>query len=237
MIKLPPHSYTILSPLAAQLLHLFNSLIKLPPHFYTFLNRFAALLLPLFTPSEKIPPYSYTFLPAKSYIIFFSWQPNFYIILPPLKNYPLNLTQFYHLGSSSLTSFYALRTSTSPLVHNFNPWQPNSYIIIPPQNKLPPHSYINLSPLSDHFFHHFFPLNEFYPLWRPNSYLILPPLNKYLLTRTQFYPPWQPKSYIILPPLNKLPPHYYIILSPLADQLLHLFFLSQQITPLPSYTH
>ena len=53
----------------------------------------------------------------------------------------------------------------------------------------------------------------------------------YPLTLTSFYPPWQPNSYINLPPLDKLPPHSYTILTHLADQLLHQFNPSEQITP------
>ena len=56
MNKLPPHSYNILTPLAAELLHHFTSLDKLPPHSYTILPPLAAQLLPHFTLSWQITP-------------------------------------------------------------------------------------------------------------------------------------------------------------------------------------
>ena len=82
LIKLPPYSYTILPPLAAQLLHHFKPLWtnypltltplyppwqtknytilppldKLPPHSYTILPPLAAQLLHYFIPSEQINP-------------------------------------------------------------------------------------------------------------------------------------------------------------------------------------
>ena len=41
----------------------------------------------------------------------------------------------------------------------------------------------------------------------------------------------QPRSYIFLRSLNKLHPHFYVTLSPLADQLLHHVTPSEQKTP------
>ena len=64
------NSYIILPPLK-----------KLPPHSHTILPLMAAQLLYHFTPSEKITPLTLT-------PFYTPWQPNFYLILPPLDKLP-----------------------------------------------------------------------------------------------------------------------------------------------------
>ena len=136
LVILPPHSYTILPPLAAQLLHHFNPSGKIttslldhfaPPPLaaqllahYTLSGKitlsllhlfspFAAQLLHHFTPSDQITP-SLHFTPP-----------------PP--------------GIPTLTSFHCL-WSYYPLTLTpfYPPWPPNSYIILTPLEKSLPHS-------------------------------------------------------------------------------------------------
>ena len=147
------------------------------------------------------------------------------------------LHHFIPLGSPVLTSFYPLNKYSLTITPIYPPWHSNSYIILPPPEKLPPHSYTILSPLSAQLSHHFTPpprtryslhIHHFDP-WQLNSYLVLPPLIKYK-SLLHLFPPWQPNSYLISPPLNKLLPHSYILLSHLADHLLH------HLTPSEKYT-
>ena len=233
--KLPPRSYTILSPLAAQLLHHFTTSQQITP-----------------------PPTLTPFYP--------SWQPNSYIILPSLDKYtPSLLHHFTPLAAQLLHHFTPSEQITPSLLHHFTPLaaqplhhftpsveitplllhhftplgSPTLTSFFPPLNKLPTHSYIILPPLAAQILalvtpsgqitpsllHHFITLGSptitsFYRLW-----------TNYPLTLTPFYTFWQPNSYIILPPLNNLPPNSYIILSPLAAQLLYHFTHSEQITP------
>ena len=135
MNKLPPHSYTILPPLAAQLLAHFTPLwtkypLTLTP---TYLSPLAAQLLHHFTPSDQITPSL--------------------------------LQHFTSLGSPTLISFYTPLNKLPPHSYNtYPPWQPNYYIILPPVIKLPPHSYNILPPLAAKLLYHFTPLWTNYPL-------------------------------------------------------------------------
>ena len=199
--KLPPHAYTILLPLAAQLLAHFtpfwtiypltltrfyppcqpNSylilppLYKLPPHSYTILPGLTAQLLHHFTPSEQITPsFFHHFNPLAAQLLHH---------FTPWTNYPLTLTPFYP------------------------PWQPNSYLVLPPPNKIP---------LS--FLHHFTrlgspTLTSFYPL-----------RTIYSLILTPFYPPWQPSSYIILHPSGQTTPSLLHHFTPLGSPTLTSFY-------------
>ena len=131
--KLPPHSYTILPPLAAQTL---SSIYPLWTNYPLTLTPFNPPWLPKlfhqFTPSGKITPsLLHHFTPLGSPTL--TW---FY---PLWTNYPLTLTPFYP------------------------PWQPNSLIILPPLDKLLPHSYTNLPPLAAQLFHHFTPSGQITP--------------------------------------------------------------------------
>ena len=249
--KLPPHSYTFLPPLTAQLLHLFtpfwtnyrltltpfyppwqpNSYIilkplnKLPPRSYTILPTLASQLLNHFTPLDKLPPHSYTILP------------------PPPRNSSI-LTSFYPLWKNYPSLLQHFIPLEAQLLHLFTPFWTNytnlpSYITSP-LNKLPPHSYTNLLPLAaSPTLLSFYPLWTNYPLtltpinppWQPNSYIISPPEQITPSLLHQFTPLGsQPNSFIILPPLDKLPPHSYTNLPSLVDQLLPKFITSGKIT-------
>ena len=61
--KLPPHSYTILTPLAAQILPHFTPSEQITPSLLRHFTPWAAQFLHHFTPSEQITPHSYTILP------------------------------------------------------------------------------------------------------------------------------------------------------------------------------
>ena len=123
--KLTPQSLTILSHLAAQLLHHFNPLNILPPLFHHF-THLADQLLPHLNPSEKIPPHFHAILPPWQLNFLFilatqlSWQPDNYFILHSLNK----------LCSHSYTILFPL--AAQPY---FNP-----------PNRLPPHSCTNLPP-------------------------------------------------------------------------------------------
>ena len=201
LLKLPPppHSYIILPTLAAQLLYNFTPLNKLPLHSYTILSPLAAQLLHHYTPSEQINPpllQHFTHLGSPTFTSFYPlltkyplnltpfyppWQPNSYIIKPPLDILPPycytilpplaaqilahvtpsgqinpSLLQFTPLGSPTLTSFYPLWINYPlTLTPIYPPWQPNSYIILPPLNKLPPTFTSILPPLAAQLLHHF----------------------------------------------------------------------------------
>ena len=144
-----PHSYIILPPLAAQLLHLFIPSIlhwfshhtwRLPvlnsQPLYPQLRRlnlqtinacptldclYIWIILVRIAPSQKFTP---------SLLNRFT---------PSEQNTPSLLHHFTPLGSSTLSSFYPLWINYPlTLTPIYPPWQPNSYIILPPLNKLPP---------------------------------------------------------------------------------------------------
>ena len=132
--KLPPHSCTILSPLAAQLLAHFNPsgefTLSLLHHFTSPPPTWLPCSNPHFPPSEQITPQSHT-------------------ILSPL-------------AAQLLAHFTPSEQFTHSLLH-FTPLQPSSHLILPLLNKLPPHSYTILSPLADQLLAHFNPSGEFTP--------------------------------------------------------------------------
>ena len=117
--KLPPHSYTILPPLAAQLLNHFTPSEQITPltlkQFYPPWQHDFYLILP---PRDKLPPHSYTVLP------------------------PLAAQLLPHLTPSGGITASFLHHFTPP-----PPRQPNSYLILRALDKLPPHSYTILPPL------------------------------------------------------------------------------------------
>ena len=181
--KLPPHSYTILPPLAARLLH----------HF-TPSEQVTHALLHHFTPlgsSNLSSCYTlWTNYPLALTPFYHPWQPNYYIILPPLDKLPPHSYTILHLlaaqlwnlfttseqitpsllhhiiplGSPTIISFYPLWTNyTITLITFYPPWQPNSYTILLSLEKLPPHSYIILSPLAAQLLYHFTPSEQITP--------------------------------------------------------------------------
>ena len=85
--QITPHSYIVLPPLAAQLLHHFTASKQITPHSYTILAPLAAQLLHHFTPSEQITPsLLHHFTPLGS--------PTLTSFYPLWTNYPFTLTQF-----------------------------------------------------------------------------------------------------------------------------------------------
>ena len=174
------------TPLPAQLLHLFIPSEEITP---SFLHLFTTLDCPTITSFypllNKLTPHSYTNLPSLAAQLFYHFTPSGQIT-------PSLLHQFTLLGSPTLTSFY------TP----------------PPPNKLPPHSYTNLTPLAAQLLHHFTPSEEITPSFLHLFTTLDCP------TITSFYPL-----------LNKLLSHSYTNLPSLADQLLHHFSPSGQITP------
>ena len=138
--KLPPHSFSILRPLAAELLAHFILSGKITPaflHHFTPLAANSYIVLPLL---NKLPPHFYTILPPLAA----QRLPHY---TPSVQFTPSILHHFNPLVSSTLSSFYPLCTNYPlTLTPLYPPCQPNSYITLPPLNKLPPHCYIILTP-------------------------------------------------------------------------------------------
>ena len=215
----------------AQLLYHFTPLDKLPPHSYTILPPLAAQLLNHFTPSEQITPLTlepiyplgsttftsfyplWTNYPLILTPFYLNWQPNSYNILPPLDKLPPSLFHQFTPPPLGILLFLIL--------------PPHSYTILPPSEAeflqhFTPSGQINPLTLTP-----FYPpppgsltLSSFYPPLNnlpTHSYTIFPHLaaelvanfttlwTNYTLTLTPFYPPWQPNSQIILPPQTNYP--------------------------------
>ena len=251
--------YPPLQPSSYLILHTVN---KLHPHFYTILSPLAAQLLAHFTPSEEITPHSYTILspslwqPSSNLILLplNSLLTHSYNILSPLaaqllahftpsEQFTHSLLHHFspsHLGIPVLTSFYPLWTIflqyftplAAQLLPRFSPSEQFTHsllqLFIPLAAQLLPH-FTPSEQITPSFLNHFVhlgspTLSSFYPLWAI-----------YPLTLKTFYPPLKPSSYLILHTVNKLHPHFYTILSPLAAQLSPHLTPSEQKTP-HSYT-
>ena len=125
--KLPPHSYIVLPPLAAQLLHHFTPSEQITTSLLHHLTPLAAQLFHNFAPSEQITPsliHNFTPFGSPTHTSFYPlwtnypltltpfyppWKPNSYLILlPPGQITPSLLHHFTPLGSPTLTSFYPL---------------------------------------------------------------------------------------------------------------------------------
>ena len=102
--KLPPQSYTILSPFPAQLLHHFTPSEQITPSLLQDFTPLGSPILTSFYPLWTIYPLTFTpFYPPPPL-----GSPSLTSLNPLRTNYPLTLTPFYSLGSPTLTSFYTL---------------------------------------------------------------------------------------------------------------------------------
>ena len=243
--KLPPHSYTILPPLAAQLLHHFTPSGQISPSLLQHFNPLAAQLLPQFTISGQITPsLLHHFIPLGSPTITFlppvnklpltltpfypSWQPNSYIINPSGKITPHSYTILPPLAAQLLHHFIPSGQITPSLLHHFTPSERITHSLL---HYFTPLGSPTLTSFYPHWTNYPLTLTTFYPLGSPTPVSIYPLWTNYPLTLTPFYLSWQPNNYIILPPLKKLPPHSYNILTPSAAQLSPQFTNSGQINP------
>ena len=189
MNKLHPHSYTIISPFAAQILHQFNSTFT---SLYPLWTNYPLALSPL----HYFPLFFITFLSPRSYII-----------LPPLNKLPPPPTHTPLYPLRQLNSFI-----TVPIMKKL---QPQYYTIIPPFaaqilhqfnsifNSLYPlwRNYpLTLTPFSPFACS---TLKSFYPLWQ-NYILTLTPFFTFgSSTLTSFHHLWTittPNSYTTLSP-------------------------------------
>ena len=207
---LPPHSYTILLLLAAQLLHHFTHFDPLP----SFSCTISAQLLIHFTRSEQInhsrihhfiplgSPAFTSFYPSKPE----QFTPSFLHDLLPLAaqllHHVIFSEQITHTATTILPAWVdQLLRHITPSDKNYTLtltricplWQLNSYIISPSQDNLSTllHLFTRLCSPALSLFYHLptsYPhvLTQFYPFWQLNSYLVLLHLNTYHLIFTPF---------------------------------------------------